>query len=207
MTSIYHHRRAVLFISFVAVAVSFCASKNFLKVNYQLPQEPVELKEARVSLTVKDIREDSAIVTPSAKTALKNFTGNFALIVTKGKNDDRLVGAFGLNSLIREIFRHRLENAGVQVATEKDIDTLTVEIVLKEFLLDLQNRKWIIKMNYQANLIDQDRVVAGEIITGSAERLRVISGKNAELVIGELVSDVVNRLNLSEFLQAAHTSN
>ena len=41
------------------------------------------------------------------------------------------------------------------------------------------------------------------MITGSAERLRVISGKNAEIVIGELVTDVVNRLNLSEFLKAA----
>ena len=56
-------------------------------------------------------------------------------------------------------------------------------------------------MSYQANLIKENRVVGGETITGSAERLRVISGKNAELIIGELVSDVVNRLNLNEFLQ------
>ena len=56
-------------------------------------------------------------------------------------------------------------------------------------------------MNYQANLIKQNRVVGGEKITGSAERLRVISGKNAEKIIGELVSDVVNRLNLNDFLK------
>lgn len=197
--------RTVLIILLVAIATSFCASKNFLKVNYQLPTESVELKETRVALTVKDVRENAAIVTKSAKQALKNFTGHFALIVAKENKDDKLVGAFGLSSMIREIFKHRLENAGVQVVTEEDFGDSIVEIVLKEFKLDLQNRKWIIKMNYQANLIKQNRVVAGEMITGSAERLRVISGKNAEMVIGELVTDVVNRLNLNDLLQAAGT--
>lgn len=203
MTTIRRHVSTALILSLVAIAVTFCASKNFIKVNYKLPPQPVELTETRVALTVKDIRENPAIVTQSAKKALKNFTGHFALIVTKEKNDEKLIGAFGLSSMIREIFRHRLENAGVQVVAEEDIEEFMVEIVLKEFSLDLQNRKWIIKMNYQANLIKQNQVVAGEMITGSAERLRVISGKNAELVIGELVSDVVNRLNLSEFLKAA----
>lgn len=197
--------RTVLIILLVAIATSFCASKNFLQVNYQLPTESVELKETRVALTVKDVRENATIVTKSAKQALKNFTGHFALIVAKENKDDKLVGAFGLSSMIREIFKHRLENAGVQVVTEEDFGDSIVEIVLKEFKLDLQNRKWIIKMNYQANLIKQNRVVAGETITGSAERLRVISGKNAEMVIGELVTDVVNRLNLNDLLQAAGT--
>jgi hypothetical protein len=189
----------------VAIATSFCASKNFLKVNYQLPMESAELKETRVALTIKDMRANSTIVTPSAKKALKNFTGHFALIVVKENKDDKLAGAFGLSSMIREIFRHRLENAGVQVVTDEDFGDSIVEIVLKEFKLDLQNRKWIIQMNYQANLIKQNRVVAGETITGRAERLRVISGKNAEMIIGELVSDVVNRLNLSQLLKTAGT--
>jgi hypothetical protein len=194
-----------LIILLVAIATSFCASKNFLQVNYQLPTESVELKETRVALTVKDVRENPTIVTKSAKQALKNFTGHFVLNVAKENKDYKLVGAFGLISMIREIFKHRLENSGVQVVTEEDFGDSIVEIVLKEFKLDLQNRKWIIKMNYQANLIKQNRVVAGETITGSAERLRVISGKNAEMVIGELVSDMVNRLNLNDLLQAAGT--
>ena len=203
MTSICHNVRAVSIIAIVTVAVSFFFFKNFLKVNYQLPKEPIELRETRVALKVKDKRENTSIVTKSAEKALKNFTGHFALIVAKKKNDDKLVGAFGLNSMIREIFRHRLENAGVRVVTDEDFGDSVIEIVLKEFSLDLQNRKWIIKMSYQANLIKQNRFMAGETITGSAERLRVISGKNAELVIGELVTDVVNRLNLDELLKAA----
>ena len=194
--------RTISIILIVGVLSSFCASKNFLAVNYQLPMESVDLQDPRVVLTVKDMREDTRIVTPSAKKALKNFTGHFALIVAQKNKKDTLVGAYSLNSMVREIFYQRLNNAGVQVVTEEDIGIPTVEIVLKEFLLDLANRKWIITMNYQANLIKQDRVVIGEKIAGSAERLRVISGKNAELLIGDLISDVVNRLNLNEFLQS-----
>ncbi|MGD9182948.1 MAG: hypothetical protein PVG15_15810 [Desulfobacterales bacterium] len=193
--------RTISIVLAVGVLASFCASKNFLTVNYQLPRESVELNDNRVALKVKDIREDTRIVTPSAKKALKNFEGFFTLNVAQANKDYRLVGAFSFSSMMREIFRHRLENAGVQVVTEEDIEAPIVEIVLKGFQLDLANRKWIIEMSYQANLIKQNRVVAGEKITGSAERLRVVSGKNAEIIIGELVTDVANRLNLNEFLQ------
>ena len=201
MIAINPRIRTISIILVVAVLSSFCAAKNFLTVNYQLPTESVDLKDNRVVLTVKDIREDPRIVTPSAKKVLKNFTGHFTLIVAQENKDDRLVGAFSLSSMVREIFKHRLENAGVRIVTEEEIDVPIVEIVLKEFKLDLPNRNWVIQMNYQANLIKQGRVVGGETITGSAERLRVISGKNAEKIIGELVSDVVNRLNLNDFLK------
>jgi hypothetical protein len=205
MTFICRYIRTVLIILLIPIAVSFCASKNYLIVNYQLPAESAELKETRVALRVKDIRENPNIVTKSAKKALKNFPEHFVLYVAKENKDYELQGAFGLSSMIRKIFRHRLENAGVQVVTEEDFEDSIVEIVLKEFKLDLQNRKWIIKMSYQANLIKQNRAVAGEMVSGSAEQLRVISGKNAEVVIGELVTDMVNRLNLNELLQAAGT--
>ena len=201
MISIYPRIRAISIILVIGIISSFCASKNLLTVNYQLPAQPVELQDTRVVLKIKDIREDPTIVTQSAKAALKNFTGDFVLIVTQANKEDRLAGAFKLTSMIREVFKHRLENAGVQVVTEEDIGAPIVEIVLKAFKIDLANRKWIIKMNYQANLMKQNRIVAGETITGSAERLRVISGKNAEIILGELVSDVVNRLNLKELLK------
>lgn len=202
MISIPPRIRTISIILVVGVLSSFCASKNLLTVNYQLPIEPADLQDTRVVLAVKDMREDTRIVTPSAKKALKNFTGHFALTVAQKSKGERLVGAYSLTSMIREIFYQRLKNAGIQVVTEEDIGVPTVEIVLKEFLLDLANRKWFITMNYQANLIKQDRLVAGEKIAGSAERLRVISGKNAELIVGELISDVVNRLDLKEFLQS-----
>jgi hypothetical protein len=197
MISFYRRITAISIILFIGILSSSCASKNFLTVKYQLPPQAVERKEIKVALAVKDIREDPGIATKSAK----NFTGYFALIVAQENKKERLVGAFSLSSMIREIFKHRLENAGVVVAAEEDPLTPLVEIVLKEFKIDLQNRKWIITMNYQANLVKQNRIAGGETVTGSAERLRVVGSKDAEIIVGELVSDVANKLNLNELLQ------
>jgi len=183
------------------MATSFCASKNFLVINYQLPQEPEIPLEASVSLVFKDSREEPAIVTKSAKTALKNFSGNFTLIVAQENKNDRLVGAFGLHSMIKQIFKHRFENAGIEIASEEESRETVVEIILKVFNLDLVEHKWVINMTYQANLVRQNRFIAGETITGSAERLRVIGSKDAELIVGELITDVVNRLNLRELFK------
>jgi len=193
--------RAITIILFVAIATSFCTSKHFLIVNYQLPKEPQSLREASVALVFKDSREDPAIVTKSAKMALKDFSGNFTLIVSQENKNERLVGAFGLHSMLKQIFKHRLENAGIQVASTEESRETVVEIILKTFKLDLVERKWVINMTYQANLLRQNRFVAGETITGSAERLRVVGSKDAELIIGELITDVVNRLNLSELFK------
>ena len=193
--------KTISIILFVAMAASFCASKNFLVVNYELPEEPQIPGETSVSLVFKDSREDPAIVTKSAKMALKDFSGNFTLIVAQENKNNRLVGAFSLPSMIRQIFKHRLENAGIRVASEEENRETVVEIILKEFKLDLVERKWVINMTYQANLVRQNRFIAGETITGSVERLRVVGSKDAELIAGELITDVVNRLNLSELFK------
>jgi hypothetical protein len=201
--------KAILLILFVAMAASFCASKNYLIVNYQLPEEAKIPGETSVSLSFKDSREDQAIVTKSAKMALKNFSGDFFILYVVQENKDKqenkdapLKGAFSLNSMITQIFKNRLENAGIRVASEGESRETVVEIILKAFKLDLVGRKWVINMTYQANLVRQNRFVTGETVTGSAERLRVVGSKDAELVVGELITDVVNRLNLSEFFMS-----
>ena len=191
MLSIGRGIKAILLILFVALATSFCASKNFLSINYQLPEEPEILREDSVSLVFKDSREDPAIVTKSAKMALKDFSGNFTLIVSQENKNDRLVGAFGLHSMIKQIFKHRLENAGIRVASEGESRETVVEIILKSFKLDFVERRWVINMSYQANLVRQNRFIAGETITGSAERLRVVGNKDAEMIMGELITDMV----------------
>jgi hypothetical protein len=193
---------AISIILFVAMATSFCASKNFLVVNYKLPVEPEIPGETSVSLVFKDSREDPAIVTKNAKMALKKFSGYFTLIVSQENKKDRLAGAYSPHSMIRQIFKNRLENAGIRVASEGESRETVVEIILKAFKLDLVGRKWVINMTYQANLVRQNRFVTGETVTGSAERLRVAGSKDAELVVGELITDVVNRLNLSEFFKS-----
>ena len=192
-------------ILFVALAIYNCTSKNYLVVHYQLPTETLSAKETRISLLFKDQRMEQTVVTKSAKMALKDFGGNFALIVTGENKSERLMGAFSLSSMMKTIFKQRFENAGVRVAPEAESQPTAVEIVLKEFKLDLVERKWVVQITYQANLLKQNRFVGGQTISGNAERLRVVGSKDAEKVIGELISDAVNRLNLDELFQSTRS--
>ena len=197
--------KTLMIVIFTALAFGSCTSKNYLVVNYQLPIETLTADESEVSLTFKDQRTEQAIVTQSAKAALKDFSGNFALIVASDDKNEQLVGAFSLCSMIKTIFKQRFENAGIQVAAEDQLQPTTIEIILKEFKLDLVKRKWVVQITYQANLLKDNRFVNGQTITGNAERLRVVGSKDAELVIGELITDAVNRLSLDELFQSAGT--
>lgn len=190
---------------FAALVIGSCASKNYLVVNYQLPSETITAQGTEISLIFEDKRAEQVIVTQSAKKALKDFSGNFALIVSSDSKNERLVGAFSLSSLIKTIFKQRLENAGIRVASEDQRQVTALEIVLKEFTLDLVKRKWMIQMTYQANLLKHNRFVSGETITGNAERLRVVGSKDAEMIIGELITDAVNRLDLNALFRSAGT--
>jgi hypothetical protein len=201
MTPAFRSISAALLLFFIAIISSSCASKNFLVVNYQLPIETVEPQGTPVSLVFKDVRQNRAALTGSAKMALKKFTGNFALIVTRKDKSDKLIGAFSLGSMIREVFKQRLENAGIRVAPEEEYQEFTVEIMLKDFKIDLVSRKWVVNMTYQASFLKENKMITGETIKGSAERLRVVGGKDAEMITGELISDVANKLDLNEFLK------
>ncbi len=197
--------KTLTIVIFISLAFGSCTSKNYLVVNYQLPIESLTADQSEVSLTFKDQRTEQAIVTQSAKAALKNFSGNFALIVASDDKNEQLVGAFSLCSMIKTVFKQRLENAGIQVAAEDQLQPTTIEIILKEFKLDLVKRKWVVQITYQTNLLKDNRFVNGQTITGNAERLRVVGSKDAELVIGELITDAVNRLSLDELFQSAGT--
>jgi hypothetical protein len=49
MTSIGRAVKAISIILLIGMTTSFCASKNFLAVNYQLPEEPKITGETSVS--------------------------------------------------------------------------------------------------------------------------------------------------------------
>ncbi|MGD1968695.1 MAG: hypothetical protein PVI32_06980, partial [Desulfobacterales bacterium] len=82
MMPLYCRIKTLTMVLFIALIIGSCASKNYLVVNYQLPSETITAKETEIVLIFKDQRAEQAIVTQSAKMALKDFSGNFALIVT-----------------------------------------------------------------------------------------------------------------------------
>ena len=187
----------------VAVLASACASKPFLKVQYQLPSSSTALTGERLSLTISDRRNDDAFLSANAKKSLKNFNGTYSLVVLRDDGSGNLIGAYDLDSLLKEIFKQRLENEGVQVIASADNADASLEIQIKEFKLDLVDRKWVLRMSYQASLSKNSGMLAKESVNGSAERLKVMGKSDAEKILGELVTDMVNKLNVSKLFQQA----
>ncbi len=181
-----------------------CTSdKPFLIVHYQLPSSSQALAGRRVSLAVTDIREDKTFLNESAKKSLLRFNDTYSLVVVKENGSGNLTGIYDLNALMAEIFRQRLASMGIQVAPSAESADYELQIKLKEFKLDLANRKWVVSMNYQADLVKDGSVRAMETISGSAERLKLMAKNDAEKVLSELLTDMANKLDLTKLFQQA----
>ncbi|CAB1062523.1 hypothetical protein D1BOALGB6SA_7300 [Olavius sp. associated proteobacterium Delta 1] len=182
-----------------------CSSKPFLIVYYQLPQPTDTLAGKEVSLVIADIRETQTFLSESAKKSFREFNETYSLVVLKEDGSGNLLGVYAVDALIAEIFKQRLNNLGlqVQVSPSANKSEYELEIKLKEFKLDLAGSKWIINMSYQANLLKNSRLLAMESVNGSAERLKVMGKSDAEKVLGELMTDMVNKLDLVKLFQQA----
>ena len=194
-------KRLALALVFLAVLLNACATKPSLKVRYQLPSTSAALTGETVSLTISDHRKDPSFLGSSAKKSLKNFDGTFSLVVLNNDGIGNWTGAFYIDSLLKEIFKQRLENEGGQVSATADGAGARLEIQLKEFKLDIVDRKWVLRMSYQAGLSGHTGVLAEESVSGSAERLKVAGKTDAEKIIGELVTDMVNKLDVATLFQ------
>ena len=184
-----------------AVMVSACASKPFLKVQYHLPSSSTALAGQTISLTISDLRKDAAFLSSSAKKSIKNFNGTYSLVVVRDDGSGNLVGAYDVDSLLKEIFKQRLENEGGQVLASAEKANAGLAIQLKEFKLDIVDRKWTLQMSYQAGLFKNKGIVAKESVSGSAERLKVMGKTDAEKILGELVTDMVNKLSVAKLFE------
>ena len=179
------------------------AEKPFLIVDYQLPASSQALEGKRLSLAVNDIREDKTFLSENAKKSLRTFNDTYSLVVLKEDGSGNLTGIYDLNALLAEIFKQRLASMGIQVAPSVESSDYELEIKLKEFKLDLANRKWVASMNYQADLVKDGSVRAMETISGSAERLKLRAKNDAEKVLSELLTDMANKLDLTKLFQQA----
>jgi hypothetical protein len=58
-------------------------------------------------------------------------------------------------------------------------------------------------MNYRAGLLDEGSLLSKESVSGEAERLSVTGKSDAEKILGELLTDMANKLNLVRLFQQA----
>ncbi len=180
-----------------------CSSKPFLIVNYQLPPAPDSPQTIQTSLKILDIRERKSFLSENARKSLKSFNATYSLVVLQSDGSGNLLGIYDVDNLMLEIFRQRLENHGMQVSSDAGGASNTLEIKLRQFELDLVQRKWTVTMKYQASLLKDGRFIATESVNGSAERLKLAGKSDAEKVLSELITDMVNKLDVTTIFQQA----
>jgi hypothetical protein len=64
----------------------------------------------------------------------------------------------------------------------------------------LSNKFLILRVE---NILKNGRLLAVESVNGSAERLKVMAKSDAEKLLGELLTDMVNKLDLVKLFQQA----
>jgi hypothetical protein len=193
----------VLVIIALGVITAACANKFFIAVDYRPPVPAKKFSQQTVRVEMKDMRSTKTILSNNAAKDFEGFTGLFSLFVEKGKKEKLAVGGFQLLPLFKAAFSQRMEDMGIQVLKDSGTTDLAIEIALQKFFLDLVDRKWRLEISYDASLTKGSRVLAKETISGKAERVKILGAGEAEKLIGNLFTDVVNDLDIEKLLNKA----
>ncbi|HEN21379.1 MAG TPA: hypothetical protein ENN86_05150 [Desulfobacteraceae bacterium] len=173
-----------------------CAVIPELKVNYSLPSASDKLKNEELLLTVRDSRTKSFVLGERASAELKNCPGSLTLNVAVPGEAPVRKGIFQVPELVEEVFRTRLENEGVRLFPDLSRSEPELLIVIKDLFLDIEDRKWVARMGYEARLIKEGKVAATRSVSGKVERYSVFGLKEANMVLSEIVTDMVNELDV-----------
>ena len=188
----------------MAAAMIFsCAKKSYIDVAYRLPTPVDTLAGRTVFVETRDHRSETEIFNKRAKKQFKHFTGLFALALEMPDDQPRILGAYELPLLFETALKERLQKLGVAMAAERSTDIPVFQIKINRFHIKLVGQKWFADVSYEANLTRDAHLIAREVVSGSAERVKIMGSGGAEKVIGEIFTEMVNRLNIERLFAQA----
>ena len=180
-----------------------CSSIAYIQLNDRLPAKANALEGRKVFLAVEDERKTKEFAGRGVKREFDNFSETLSYSVRKGTEPPLKLGLYDAPSLVKEAFRLRIENEGVEIVPEKKASQVELVFVLQEFSLDLIDRTWKVRLGYEARLVKNGAVLSKQFATGEAERLKIIGTEQADAVVGDLFADVMNRLNVAKLFRDA----
>jgi hypothetical protein len=154
----------------------------------------------KVFLTVDDLRKDKQTLGPGARYEFEDPSGGISLSVAKGAGPGIRKGIYQAPDLLKQAMESRMKHEGIEVAPEAATPVGLV-LLLKSFFVDRVERKWEVAISYEAQMVKEGRVLSSQIVTGEAERFELMGAEQAEVVIGELFTDMVNRLDLHKLFR------
>ena len=181
-----------------------CSSSiAYVQLNDRLPAKATALAGKKAFLAVEDERKTKDFAGRGVKREFINFSETIAYSVKKETEPALKLGLYDVPSLVREAFRLRVENEGVEVVSERKAGQVELILALQEFSLDLVDRNWKMKFGYEVRLVKDSNVLAKQFANGEAERLKLLGTEQADTVVGDLFADVMNRLNVTKLFRDA----
>jgi hypothetical protein len=187
----------------VSLSLFSCAKKSYIEVDYQLPAVGDTLMGRTVFVETRDTRSDTQIFNARAQEKFKTFTGLFALLLTLPDDQQKTLGAYELPMLFETALKQRLQKLGVETTTEPSRDIPVFQIKINQFQIKLVGQKWLADVSYEASLTKDSLLIAREVVSGSAERVKIMGSGGAEKVIGEIFTEMINRLNIERLFAQA----
>ena len=182
----------------ISALIFSCATIPVLKVTYHLPSRSDILKGKKIHLALEDIREEKDIIGEGARKEFEKFSGNLSLFLAQGKESELKIGAYDVPSIFEEVFKRRLENAGIEVVPGLKRYQPVLMIAIKDFLLDLRARKWVVTMCYEARILKDGKELIRRTLSGEGERYKLVGRGQAGVVMGDILTDMVNQLDLEK---------
>ena len=209
MAALKKYACKLLFITILMIIMSSCSTVPMLHVNYRTPDITDQLKGKRVFLDVRDVRSDKEMMGSGAKEDFANISETISLSVAEGNDKGFKVGIFTVTDLMKEVFKERMKGLGLDVVT--DISSRgqepTVIVDIQTFKLDkitgTVKRTWTAKMAYSVEISGNGKTLASNRISGESEKLKILSRKEADSLMSDLVTDLVNRLNVEALFKEA----
>jgi hypothetical protein len=133
--------------------------------------------------------------------AFRNFPGDFYFSVIDPAGSEVRFGLYGTEEMMKEAFTRKMKAAGMEVLSEAEPGAAEIEIVLKDFQLDLVHGYWTGRMEYDARLLKGGDVRATQGITGQVQRLKWVGREGADRVVSEIFTDAVNQLDLQKLFR------
>jgi hypothetical protein len=185
----------------ILFTLSACASRSYMKVNYQLPDKiPVKPAITEIRLNVVDQRNNPNPLSVTAREKLKNFRESYMLIMAPKGKDTPVAGVYDLISLFETVFRKRLDQIGIRVVDSTSSQILKLEMAVTLFQLDLRDYKWHFRMSYAVRLMKNENILVKQAFSGESERVAVPGMDDSGTAVSEIFADVINQMDIADLL-------
>ena len=118
-------------------------------------------------------------------------------MVSDEEKGEHLIGIYGVEPLFKKAFSMYFADAGLILLSEPKKGIPELSIRLSDFTLDLSGRKWIASIVYEAEFV-KDKKTFTRKFNGRAERYKIYGLGQADQVMSEAFTDIINQLSLKD---------